>query len=144
LGNWWLSQPAFIFGLLTAKYENNIRFILLQHPFKTIGFIVGFFFLGVLLHYTNKANHFSSLVMTNLFPLSILFFIYAYGSISNRTIRYLGKISLDIYIIHGVIIMPLREFGLPWYTFTIFAFLLVIPLAAVTHKLNNCVISSKR
>jgi peptidoglycan/LPS O-acetylase OafA/YrhL len=141
---WWISQPSFILGMVVAAYENVFRKVLAKNPFLMVLSVLIVMFIGL----TN--GHFrlihiheliASFLYPNLMPLLVIFMVYAYGSTYNNIARYLGKISLEIYLIQGLAIMAVQYFTLPWYAFTLCVFIITIPAAAIAHKLGNAISS---
>lgn len=139
---WWTSQPAFILGVIVAAYENYLRQLLSKHTLVTI---LAVFLMMMLGRYNIRFKLIPESIALFLFPnlmsLLVLFMIYAYGAIHNRGVRFLGKISLEIYLIQGIAIMFMSRFNVPWYAFTICALAITIPVASIANKFSKMISS---
>jgi peptidoglycan/LPS O-acetylase OafA/YrhL len=139
---WWISRPSFVLGMIVATYECAFRKILATHTLGVVTSILTAMLIGLVNgHYKLIPEFITLLLIPNLMPLLVIVLIYAYGSTQNIIANYLGKISLEIYLIHGLAIAAIHQFDLPWFTFTICVFILTIPFAAIAHKLGNMISS---
>jgi peptidoglycan/LPS O-acetylase OafA/YrhL len=142
-GDWWyLSLPSFILGMIIESYEDTFRKILSKYTFITFAIITFIISLGVAncrLHITTEGI--ANFSFCNLMPLLVICIIYAYGSIKNKCVKYLGDISLEIYLIHGSVILFAGHFNLPWYAFLVCVFFITIPAADITHRYSKMISS---
>jgi peptidoglycan/LPS O-acetylase OafA/YrhL len=145
-GDYWIvSQPAFVLGMLIASYENIFREILAKHTLATLASVLIAMAIGII-NGTFMLIHgfiafFLSFIFPNLMPILVISMIYSYGSTNNKVAHYLGKISLEIYLIQGLAIMNVEHFNLPWYAFAICVFAITIPAAEIAHRLGSKVSS---
>jgi peptidoglycan/LPS O-acetylase OafA/YrhL len=131
---WWVSQPSFVIGMIIATCEEGLRKTLAKHTLVIAG--------ALLLATSRLIRGFvGRLLFPNLMPILVLFMVYAYGTTSNRIAHYLGKISLEIYLIQGLAIIAVQHFNLSWCPFTICVFLLTLPAAAIAHWLGSKIAS---
>jgi peptidoglycan/LPS O-acetylase OafA/YrhL len=145
-GSWWyVSQPSIVLGLIVAVHEEWVKKSLCRHPFAIIFPII---LISLLSYFFIPNTALKTLTFSNLAPLLVLFTLYAYPPIRNKVIRYLGKVSLEIYLVHGLVISVMHKIGglcgcpvLPWYVFTVLTFILTIPLAALAHQFNQAISS---
>jgi membrane-bound acyltransferase YfiQ involved in biofilm formation len=137
-GWWWLSQPSFILGMIIASYEKAFRKALTKHAIVMEIIILITMSIGIINSLFSLIPSFLTVFLfPNLMPLIVLFMIYAYGSTKNKIALYLGKISLEIYLIEGIAIRVVEQFSLSWYAFTICVFILTIPASTIAHKLGT-------
>jgi peptidoglycan/LPS O-acetylase OafA/YrhL len=133
-GNWWwASQPSFVIGMAIAAYENELRRMLMKY--KILIFVP--MALVLTAYAVNLSQYLIVFILPNLAPLAVLFAVYAYGVINSRIVRYLGKISMEIYLVHGIAFRFAQHFDLPWYAFTLAVFAVTIPMAIVAHKFSE-------
>jgi len=76
-------------------------------------------------------------VTTNMIPFIVLFTVYAFGAMKSKSMNYLGKISLEIYLVHCLAIRLVLHFDLSWLPFTLAVFAVTIPMAIVAHKFSE-------
>jgi peptidoglycan/LPS O-acetylase OafA/YrhL len=145
---WYLSQPSFVAGMIVSAYEERLKKILCRYSFAVIFLILLIPILSLPNGSFFTARTFGLIIYTNFFPFGVLFMLYAYNPIRSKAIRYLGKISLEIYLVHGLVLFVVYKIGLlcgcsrlPWYAFVALTFILTIPIAAVAHQFNQKVAS---
>lgn len=141
-GSWWYySMPSFVIGMILATYEGKILTLLKTRPFLTIFSLVGVLGFGAVCSKLIKSGLWA-FPLTNILPIIILFTIYTFGMFSNKVTRYLGKISLEIYLVHGIFLrwfMPHTH--LSWIPYILLALALTIPSADVMHRVNSKIAS---
>lgn len=139
---WWTSQSAFVLGMIGAAYEGQLRKVLSKHPLTIVATVLALALLGIVNQmYAMMPANIALFLFPNLMSILVLFVVYAYGTITNNTIRFLGKISLEIYLIQGIAIVFVEQFNMPWYTFATCVFAITIPTAAVAHKFSKMISS---
>lgn len=140
---WYKSQPAFILGMIVAVYENKLCEVLGKYTFIVIIVVLIAMSMGTISScLTFIPYNVAQFIFPNLMPLLILFMIYAYGAITNKVIRYLGVISLEIYLVQGFVMTAVGTFKFSWLAFALLVLLLVIPLSAIVHKFGNIISSN--
>jgi peptidoglycan/LPS O-acetylase OafA/YrhL len=138
-GGWWfISQPSFVFGMIVAAFENSFRKLFTKY---TISIVIPIFIVAST-SFMIYPRYLALFLFSNLMPLLIYFVVCTYGSTKNRVLQYLGKISLEIYLIHGLAIVGVCNWGISWYALTISVFLITMPLSAVAHKIGIIISSS--
>lgn len=149
-GGWWYSAcPSFLFGILIATYEYKYLRLLTKYSVATIGLYIALVVASIVFQ-----SHYFSYIPQNaligriafftLVPISVMISVNAMGMVSNRFLRYLGNLSLDIYLIHGIFITLLVQRGYSWLPSTVATFTFTIAVASVwrsvlraTQKLQN-------
>jgi peptidoglycan/LPS O-acetylase OafA/YrhL len=133
---WWISHPSFVCGMIVASYEkefklllNDNKLIICALPLLIImsSAVIGHF----ILHTTLDS------VTTNMIPFIVLFTVYAFGAMKSKSMNYLGKISLEIYLVHCLAIRLVLHFDLSWLPFTLAVFAVTIPMAIIAHKFSE-------
>jgi peptidoglycan/LPS O-acetylase OafA/YrhL len=132
---WWMSQPSFVFGMTVAAYWDEFRMLLSKYTFAMISSTLIVMSIGIINgRLTLIPESVTRFLFPNLMPLLVVFMVSAYGSAINRITNFCGKISLEIYLIHGLVIMTVDHFGLPWYTYTLCVFIITVPISAIAHR----------
>lgn len=115
-GNWWYNTSLLlVVGMFWATYEKKLLHIMTEHywvvaPITWIVFVI-------LFHYK---NHIATVINIPFFPLvltlvsSILFVlcIIAFSLkvlVGNKVLGFLGDVSLEIYVSHGLFMTTLRS-----------------------------------
>lgn len=133
---WWNVQPSFVIGLAVAAYEKELRAFVMAH--KSAILLPMALVLAVCV--VRRDFHLPGLLamlLPNLAPLVVLFCVYAFGSISGKIVKYLGKISLEIYLVQGIAFLFAGYFHLQCYAFALVVFALTLPMAVVAHKFSE-------
>lgn len=116
LGVWWYySGWAFSLGLLWKQYEEKIYYYINQNYVLNLVLAIVAFFAAYVLRMVNKLTIHSTLISiliclaaSSIFVIVILI-ISMRLNIDNRTLRFLGSISLELYLIHELIYISLRS-----------------------------------
>jgi peptidoglycan/LPS O-acetylase OafA/YrhL len=136
--NWFVSLPSFVLGMFIASYETQIKTLVSRHLLLSLLVVVGLmiFSLTVILNmFTLLA--FAFIPFSNLAPLIVLLAVYAFGGGNNQAINYLGNISLEIYLVHGFILLVLNECNLTWYAYLFGALSITLIVGIFLHKMNE-------
>lgn len=144
-GNWWVvSNLSFFIGLVFCRIRERINpWILI------IGCIITYF-VGFLLLPVNARLFNNSVALyeisCNIISASVtLFIIYLFNKLArrNKALTFLGEISYEIYLIHGLFIYLFSDvWGLNIYILLILAIACSIVAAWPLHKLNIAIICS--
>ena len=114
--HWFVSSHLLVVGMLWATYEQNIVNLFKRKYVEIILFFAIFF----ILHYalkryissTNELFHILKIILSlcfkAFFVLSALAFFMKI-QIGNKILNFLGEISLELYISHGLFIILLRS-----------------------------------
>ena len=99
---WWLSLSAFPVGLAFSYCENRIRISMRRNAWHWM--LVGGVFLGVeLLNYCIGGNVFEGVMRSLVGPVVVVGF-YVFPISKNCTpLYFLGGISFELYLVHGLI-----------------------------------------
>lgn len=133
-GGWWYtSSYALVAGVAYAWYEPKVKSWLYAKPMRVaavqaavlcmMGGIYGVYWI------TGKGI---SLVMVSaavLAPLSVVFAIYALGMAQGRVLRFLGRISYEIYLVHGCFLLVFLDMKEEWVLYLLVVFAATIPVA---------------
>lgn len=132
--HWWLSLPAFVEGMIVAAYEKRFRDLLCRNT-GAILLPTAAVMIGAFTAYMNGKYHIrvANFIYSNQLPILVIAAVYAFGSIRNNALNYLGKISLEIYLVQGIVHVSLSSLWLPWYFLVVLTFLITIPCAHVCH-----------
>lgn len=108
-GRWWYSTTyALNIGATFALYEDKLKTLLRRKQSLMLTVLVP---ILVLAYYTERTgNVWTEIIMRWFLPLYIVFTIYAIGICRFHLFQNLGKISYEIYLVHGCWILCL--FGL--------------------------------
>ena len=115
-GFWYVSSQLLVIGMFWALYEQNIinlfkkKYIILTILSAGLFFI--FSYLPSLISPNNKLNY----ILVNLSPyLTRIFFVISILALflkiqfGNKILNFLGKISLELYISHGLFLILFRS-----------------------------------
>ena len=113
---WFISSHLLIIGMFWAIYEQNIISLFKKKYTTTLILSVEFFLLFFIINKTSlPVNNLSRILkisspfLTNIFfVLSVLVFFLKI-KIGNKVLDFLGEISLELYISHGLFIITLRS-----------------------------------
>lgn len=139
-GSWWYNSVyALNVGFTYACVEPQIKLWLQRKPWLLI---VSLFGIGLILYATIKVlgcqpdlppvcyNLINSLV-----PLFVVLTIYALGMVKNRVLDFLGRISYEIYLVHGCCILYLWGHSERWWLFISIIYAVSIFSAWLLHLL---------
>lgn len=124
LGNWWFnSTPAFLFGLWSAKNEQKLSKFVSKHLLPL--FVTSFLMTTVFRSLGDSILSLNTLPFSVLTNLQIIFQMIASLSFTifmmcvlksfvfgNRFLSFLGKITLELYLIHGIFV---QTFGYSFF-----------------------------
>lgn len=106
-GNWWFQTVVSLnVGMTTVLLENRIRTLLVGH-FRLI--LCSLFLLVCILSFWISTENMASFPWRWL-TLSVFVGIFLYsllcggGLATNKTLRFLGRYSYEIYLIHGAVV----------------------------------------
>lgn len=141
-GNWWFQTPiALNVGMLMACYEQEVRRVLERYG-RSIAVIL-FFSLAACAYLAACGDVFGMPLGFMLLSLLLGIFIYAMACSSplpgNRALRFLGRYSYEIYLVHGAIISVLFGRGYTyiadlWPVFTLATLLSAFAAAVVLRE----------
>ena len=130
--HWYVSTYMYIFGLLYVVFERQFSDLLDKYKFLllclTIAFIVALLFRKKAFYYFD----------TFLLLLIILFLRDV--TVKNLLLTFLGKISLEIYLLHGLVIKFFRRFISSEETFI--ALIILIILIIISSYVFNFIYST--
>lgn len=109
-GNWWWkSTLAFNIGMTYVLFEAKIKEKIARRPIVFWGCMIVALALLFIFTYADLSSPFiegfpSYSMSYWLLPLFVLFAIYFTGMPKGRIFNFLGKISYELYIVHGVFV----------------------------------------
>lgn len=160
---WWIvTCEMFVVGICFAYTKEHVEKILKNNYwlFAGIAFIFSmgaYLFPAIFNRITNVSFSFvrgmftfdiwliNSVFMGFFIPIFLCILMYKFNVI-NRTTSFLGKISLEIYLFHGLIIECLIDLGLPKISeelFTVSVLIITIIVAILFNKLSSYIIKTK-
>lgn len=114
-GRWSVEALGFLFGILLASYKKRIlEFFEIKWLLKCI--ITGMVCLaiGVLYRYTKYIVFWGDYVIRAFLGVAITLFMLqclVKYSIGNSVNRFLGKVSFEVYLLHGIVFSVLAQTG---------------------------------
>lgn len=124
-GSWWYNSALSVpLGYFIAIYEKQIDKLLLNQKYLSILLMLFFTLLGFGILYYKV----SSLIQIYELILLTYLVIKLYGFPKWETLLWLGDISLNIYLIHGIILLTTKKFIINPYL----ALLTVIFISSIT------------
>lgn len=160
---WWiLTCEMFVVGICFAYKKDSIEMTLKNNYWLFAG-IAFIFSLGAYLFpaifnriinlpfsfargkFTFDVWFINSVLMGFFIPIFLCILMYKFNVI-NRITSFLGKISLEIYLFHGLIIECLLDLGLPKISeelFTVSVLIITIIVAVLFNKLSSYIIKTK-
>ena len=110
-GFWWYNSILpFVLGLIWAKNKNYIDEILNKYYFSILVCIIGLLFIShqysFILKKVHLVNNYSYAIASNIDNVIFTFFfilIVRKIDFSNKYLLFLGKISFELYMIHGLV-----------------------------------------
>lgn len=123
ISSWFISSIGLIEGALFAGYEKSIRPFFASHR-------VGFCSLSLLcvavVYGLSQVTQYYHLALNAIAPLAVIELVLILGTGNSVVLNYIGKISLEIYLVQGIV---LRVIGGQWNSPTdivLFAFLAIL------------------
>jgi peptidoglycan/LPS O-acetylase OafA/YrhL len=132
---WWLTSLSFPIGVYVAENEQMIKSIASSKTLICCSIALGLLIFSLFV--CNPAGTVAKCTWSNLLPLIVLLGIYSFGMISNRTLRFLGSISLEIYLVHGLFITKIESGNLSWWCYTILIYAITITFATFCNKITK-------
>ena len=109
---YWISILPMPMAITYVFYEEKSRNYIQQHPYLSLSVVGGVFamVMGYTLYgiYVHQLPGWGPLVYTTL-PIWVVFFTYMLGGAKNVITNFLGRISYEIYIVHGFILLLLGD-----------------------------------
>ena len=135
---WYISNYAFVFGIVFGNYKDGIDLFIKKHyiPF-TCSAIVLFFIFSYLPSVVGIYS-ICRIISTVFFCIIVISFILAF-KITGKLWAWIGKMSLEIYLLHGLVYMSLRHFisnDVIWLVLTI---IITVAISYFASKLNNLI-----
>ena len=141
---WYKSTFAFVGGIVVAKYKENLKeWINSKFLIKIGGLLIAlaislgvgkFFNLGI---FEVFIYNFSNI----LFILICLMILTKFSDFKNNIIFYIGNISFEIYLYHGLIIDLLLRFNVNERVGALLIILLTIIMASLIKQVDKKIIS---
>lgn len=139
-GIWWYNTAhCFVLGVIWACYEKNfLHFIRKRH--YNILYLILLINILITLYKSNLERYYLcfDMIKSVLFVFLILL-VCMKIQLGNKIICVLGKISFELYMIHGLIISVIEQFQIDKISGTLFVFLIImfsIISAFAFNKLN--------
>lgn len=142
---WYNSSHLLIIGMVWATYEKRIRsffrcYYFVVAPIVWFAFFVLFILqdrINMLFHMRFASTLLLSLMLTVLFTISVILLSMKI-KIGNRVLGFLGVISLEIYLSHGLLI---KNVSIPNdFVRCVIAVTLSVLLAYISHKMISVVL----
>ena len=146
---WYNSVLPFIIGLIWAKNQNKIDRFLDRYYFIAIILVTVLLFFShkynILLKYIHLENSYSYALAANLdniiFTIYFIILFLKKINFSNVYLALIGRISFELYMIHGLVISILEKIFVSSRVndvlFTFFVLLISLVLAWIINKLVN-------
>ena len=112
MGYYWISILPMPMAITYVFYEDKARDYIQRHPYLSLSVVGGMF--AMVMGYTLYGIHvhhlpgWGPLVYTTL-PIWVVYLTYMLGGARNVITNFLGRISYEIYIVHGFIVMLLGD-----------------------------------
>lgn len=142
-GSWWYNSVyGLVLGNIYAMFENKILLFLKKHycTLLSLSSLLLFLFFGVL-HKKFGVKVPIITIYSELFFLILVILIMMKLRIGNKILDFLGKISYEIYLSHGLLFMILRS-NLIWihnsFLYSIMVIFGTILIAFLFHKIFEC------
>jgi peptidoglycan/LPS O-acetylase OafA/YrhL len=142
-GCWhWCTMPSFLLGMGVAAEEERIRRLLCRRPTLLLLPLVVAMLAALGAVYLSgdvEVSHhrLSTTLYANAIPLLLLCYVYLWGFPSHRLGRYLGRTSLEIYLLHGIFLAALDAYALSWEVKALITFGLTLPAAGLAHVFSS-------
>ncbi len=111
---WYSATFAINVGMYYAYYEEKIKSYLIKHTLSSVialsTFIALFFLYAIINGKKQLGLPFGDFVLFWIMPLLIVFTIYFYGFKTNKLLNFVGNISYEIYIVHGIFVIFLQKY----------------------------------
>lgn len=138
---WYSATPAINVGMYYAAYENQIKQKLITKPITSFFIIstivIMFFGYAILNSKLQLSLPFGDFVVFWVIPPIVTIVSYYYKQHNNKILNFLGNISYEIYIVHGIYVLqfsPMKENKI-LYLAAIYAATIIT--AFIINKINN-------
>jgi peptidoglycan/LPS O-acetylase OafA/YrhL len=143
---WYISDLAFVGGLLYSEYKKKIDLLLKKHYIIMLSATLVGCAISILLPVLASKINFQS---TLLYPLSrnmfsmllavFLVFIMYKIDFKSKVLSYIGSISLEIYLIHGLFMNAFNRFNTSDLLYCVLVLICSIAFAILFSKINNLI-----
>ena len=149
---WYNSVLAFAIGLIWAKNQNKIDRFLEKYYFIAIILVTVLLFFShkynILLKYIHLENSYSYALAANLdniiFTIYFIIVFLKKINFSNVYLNLIGRISFELYMIHGLVISMLAKIFVSSRVndvlFTLFVLIISLILAWIVNKIDKRII----
>ena len=149
---WYNSVLAFAIGLIWAKNQNKIDRFLEKYYFIVIVLVTVLLFVShrydILLKYLHIEDSYSYALAANLdniiFTIYFIIVFLKKINFSNAYLNLIGRISFELYMIHGLVISMLAKIFVSSRVndvlFTLFVLIISLILAWVVNKIDKRII----
>ena len=145
---WYNSTLPFVVGVVGGKYKANIDDLLNNNYFMLLLILTGLLFIShhydFLLRRMDLANKYSLALVANLDNVIFtIFFILIVRKIdfSNKYLLFLGKISFELYMIHGLVISIVGKYFFTSRLNDVIFSILVLIISIILAWLVNLIIN---
>lgn len=142
---WYKSIFAFNIGSSFAYFEHKIKQYIIQNPksciFIIVSLLVFLFFVRYINTYILVSNTpiWKSAVYYSV-PLFCVAVIYLFKGFPSPGLRFLGRISYEIYLVQGAFVTLLSPMRENWIAYFILVYILSIITAWMLHRLCNSIL----
>ena len=148
-GFWWYNSILpFVLGLIWAKNKNYIDEILNKYYFSILVCIIGLLFIShqysFILKKVHLVNNYSYAIASNIDNVIFTFFfilIVRKIDFSNKYLLFLGKISFELYMIHGLVISIVGKYFFTSRLNDVIFSILVLIISIILAWLVNLIIN---
>ena len=100
-GCWWVSSLCFPLGVLFAEYSSQINQIISKYRYKLL---IIFITLIITLCISTLKIHGIGIILLNLCVCITIAILSIFVSLKSKILNFMGKYSLEIYLIHSICI----------------------------------------
>lgn len=132
---WWWTILAINGGYYVALYESNIENCIKKNRRLSYSLIIFTLFISfcAACKITQMVNTFSIMwILVQTFSIYVI--VRTFGMIKWNWLIFLGSISLEIYLIHGILLKILENLGFQEISLWITTFIISIPGAYLIHR----------
>ena len=139
-GNWWYNTlHCFVLGIVWACYEKELVHFTRKRYYNILcSIVLIYIFLGLSRNYLENFSLYITIIKSILF-VTLILLVCMKIQLGNNMIFILGNISFELYMVHGLIISILEQFGIDKVNGNLFVSLIVlfsIVSALVLHNIN--------
>lgn len=135
--HWRISSLALPFGMIVAYKEDEIKCIIINNKSKSLLIMFAIVFVLLLLclleFFISAVIYISSVFI----PLTIVLLTYFFGEIKCKVLKSIGNISLEIYLVQGVVTFFLKEYVINSLIYIIVSIILSLLLALCLKCVSN-------